>query len=80
MSERITGTAKWFSNERGYGFVVADNDPDEQEYFVHYSYINMDGYKTLRAGQRVTFVLAHAEQGIQAHDVVPEQTAQAAEG
>jgi len=73
MSERVVGTVKWFSNERGYGFVLVDNDPDEQEYFVHYSYINMDGYKTLRAEQRVSFVLTDTDRGIQAHDVKPEE-------
>jgi CspA family cold shock protein len=72
MSERITGTAKWFSNERGYGFVLIDGDPDEQEYFVHYSYIVMEGYKTLRAGQSVSFALVDTDRGVQAHDVQPE--------
>jgi len=72
MSERIDGTVKWFSNERGYGFVIADDDPDDAEYFVHYSYIDMDGYKTLRAGQRVSFVLVSTDRGIQAQEVKPE--------
>ena len=70
--ERITGTVKWFSNERGYGFVLINDDPDETEYFVHYSYIDMEGYKTLRAGQNVSFVLADTDRGIQAHDCQPE--------
>lgn len=72
MSERVIGTVKWFSNERGYGFLLMDNDPEEKEYFVHYSYVDMKGYKTLRAGQKVSFVLASTDRGIQAHDVVPE--------
>lgn len=72
MSERITGTVKWFSNERGYGFLLMDNDPDEKEYFVHYSYIEMANYKTLRAGQKVSFVLVNTDRGIQAHEVKPE--------
>ena len=72
MSGRITGTVKWFSNERGYGFIVIDDDPDETEYFVHYSYIVMEGYKTLRAGQVVSLILADTDRGIQAHDVSPE--------
>lgn len=72
MSERIDGTVKWFSNERGYGFVIADDDPDDSEYFVHYSYIDMEGYKTLRAGQRVSFVLVSTDRGIQAQEVKPE--------
>ena len=60
------------SNERGYGFLLIDDDPDEKEYFVHYSYVNMDGYKTIRAGQKVSFVLVDTERGVQAHDVQPE--------
>jgi len=74
MSERITGTVKWFSNERGYGFLLVDGDLDEKEYFVHYSYINMENYKTLRAGQAVSFVLVDVpDRGVQAHDVLPEE-------
>ena len=73
MSERINGTVKWFSNERGYGFLLIDDDPDETEYFVHYSYVNMDGYKTIRAGQKVSFILVDTDRGIQAHDVCPEE-------
>lgn len=72
MSERLTGTVKWFSNERGYGFVLIDDDEEQQEYFVHYSYIDMEGYKTLRAGQKVTFALVDTDRGVQAHEVVPE--------
>ncbi len=71
MSERVTGTVKWFSNERGYGFLLMDDDPEEKEYFVHYSYVDMKGYKTLRAGQAVSFVLVSTDRGIQAHEVVP---------
>jgi CspA family cold shock protein len=71
MSERVTGTVKWFSNERGYGFLLMNDDPEEKEYFVHYSYVDMKGYKTLRAGQAVSFVLVNTDRGIQAHDVVP---------
>lgn len=73
MSERIIGTVKWFSNERGYGFVTIDDDVEEKEYFVHYSYIKMDGYKTLRAGQKVSFALVQTDRGIQAHDVMVEE-------
>jgi len=69
MSERVSGSVKWFSNEHGYGFVTVDNDPEGKEYFVHYSYIKMNGYKTLRAGQKVTFVLMETDRGIQAQDV-----------
>lgn len=73
MNDRIIGTVKWFSNERGYGFVVSDDEADETEYFVHFSYIEMDGYKTLRAGQKVSFVLVDTDRGIQAQEITPEE-------
>ena len=57
--------------ERGYGFVLKDGD-ESTEYFVHYSYIQMDGYKTLRAGQNVTFALVETDKGIQAQEIIPE--------
>jgi len=65
------GIVKWFNAERGYGFILKDGNEDE-EYFVHYSYIDMEGYKTLKAGQNVTFELIETEKGIQAQNVVPE--------
>ena len=46
-----TGTVKWFNNAKGYGFVRPDEGGDDL--FVHYSYIQEDGYKTLYAGQNV---------------------------
>ncbi len=73
MNDRIIGTVKWFSNERGYGFVVSDDEADETEYFVHFSYIEMDGYKTLRAGQKVSFALVDTDRGIQAQEITPEE-------
>lgn len=69
MSERINGTVKWFSNDRGYGFCLVDGDDTNTEYFVHYSSIDMDGYKTLRAKQPVTFVLKRTDKGVQATEV-----------
>jgi len=53
-----TGTVKWFNNTKGYGFILPDNG--EGDIFAHYSAIDMDGYKTLKAGQTVRF---EAEQG-----------------
>lgn len=70
MSERITGEVKWFANNRGYGFVLIDGNPDA-EYFVHFTSIKMDGYKTLKAGQKVSFELMETEKGIQAVNVEP---------
>jgi CspA family cold shock protein len=69
--ERVSGIVKWFNAERGYGFVLKEGD-ESTEYFVHYSYIDMQGYKTLRAGQKVTFVLVETDKGIQAQEVIPE--------
>lgn len=69
MSEK--GIVKWFNAERGYGFILKDGNEDE-EYFVHYSYIDMEGYKTLKAGQNVTFDLIETEKGVQAQNVAPE--------
>jgi len=53
-----------------YGFVLKDGD-ESTEYFVHFSYIQMDGYKTLRAGQKVEFTLVETDKGIQAQEITP---------
>lgn len=70
--ERFEGFVKWFNADRGYGFIKKDGDPEDKEYFVHYSYINMEGYKTLKANQRVSFILVDTDKGVQAQDVIPE--------
>ena len=64
--DRVAGKVKWFSNERGYGFLLVDGDENKKEYFVHFSSIAMDGYKTLKPGQSVTFELTDTDKGIQA--------------
>jgi len=66
----VSGTVKWFNAERGYGFLFKEGD-EETEYFVHYSYIEMEGYKTLKAGQDVEFEIVETDKGIQAHNVKP---------
>lgn len=68
-NDRVNGIVKWFSNDRGYGFCLVDGDSAQIEYFVHYSAISMDGYKTLKAKQPVTFVLKETDKGIQATEV-----------
>jgi CspA family cold shock protein len=68
MSERFEGVVKWFNNERGYGFINKEEDETE-EYFVHFSSIDMEGYKTLKTGQPVEFELKETDKGIQAVDV-----------
>ncbi|MED5238370.1 MAG: cold shock domain-containing protein [Pseudomonadota bacterium] len=59
-----TGRVKWFNNAKGYGFVR----PDEggEDLFVHYSYIQMDGYKSLKAGQPVEYEVQPANKGFHA--------------
>jgi cold shock protein len=57
------GTVKWFNSEKGYGFIAVDNGPDV---FVHFSAIQMDGYKSLEDGQRVEFEVTQGNKGPQA--------------
>ena len=61
------GTVKWFSNEKGYGFIEREQGEDV---FVHFSAIGMDGYKTLTEGQRVEFEIVQGQKGLQAANVV----------
>ena len=63
-----TGTVKWFSNEKGYGFIQQDGGEDV---FVHFSEIQIDGYKSLSEGQRVEFEVAQGNKGLQASGVRP---------
>ncbi len=60
------GTVKWFNSEKGYGFIAVDGGPDV---FVHFSAIQMDGYKLLEDGQRVEFEIATGQKGPQAEQV-----------
>lgn len=62
------GIIKWFNNEKGYGFINGDKDED---IFVHYSSIKIDGYKTLSEGEEVSFQLIKTEKGLQATNVIP---------
>ena len=66
MSERITGTVKWFSTEKGYGFIQREQGNDV---FVHYSAIQGEGFKTLHEGQRVEFMVEQSPRGPQAANV-----------
>ena len=61
------GTVKWFSNEKGYGFIEREQGEDV---FVHFSAIAMDGYKTLTEGQRVEFEIVQGQKGLQAANVM----------
>jgi cold shock protein len=60
------GTVKWFNSEKGYGFIAVDGG---QDVFVHFSAIQMDGYKSLEDGQRVEFEIAQGQKGPQAENV-----------
>jgi CspA family cold shock protein len=66
MSDRIIGTVKWFSDPKGYGFIQQEDGPDV---FVHFSAIEMDGYKTLKEGQQVEFTIEEGPKGPQAANV-----------
>ena len=60
-----TGVVKWFNNDKGYGFVMLD-DVEQSEVFVHHSAIDMEGFKTLKHGQRVEFSLYYGPKGLTA--------------
>ena len=63
------GTVKWFSNEKGFGFIERGNG--EADVFVHFSAISGDGYKSLTEGQRVSFEVVQGDKGLQAANVTP---------
>ncbi|MEV0369074.1 cold-shock protein [Streptomyces sp. NPDC050636] len=60
------GTVKWFNGEKGYGFIAVDGG---QDVYVHYSAIDMDGFKALEEGQRVEFEVSQGQKGPQADRV-----------
>lgn len=62
-----TGTVKWFNDTKGFGFIA----PDEggEDLFAHYSSINMDGFKTLKEGQKVAFDVTEGPKGKQASNI-----------
>ncbi len=62
-----TGIVKWFNNAKGYGFVTPDEG--EQDVFIHFSAIEMEGYKTLREGQKVSFEISEGPKGLHAANV-----------
>jgi CspA family cold shock protein len=62
------GTVKWFSNEKGYGFIEREGEDDV---FVHFTAIAGEGYKSLTEGQRVEFDVVEGQKGLQAANVTP---------
>lgn len=69
-----TGQVKWFNNAKGFGFILPDDGGDDL--FVHYSSIEMDGYKTLKAGQTVSFEVIEGPKGLHATKIVPMDSEQ----
>lgn len=68
MAEEVTGVVKWFSNQKGYGFITRDNGG--KDVFVHHSAIVGEGYKALAEGQKVKFQIVQTDKGDQASNVV----------
>ena len=62
------GVVKWFNNTKGYGFIAPEEGED---LFVHYSSIQVEGYRTLKGGQRVAFEVQNGEKGAHAINVSP---------
>jgi cold shock protein len=62
-----TGTVKWFSNDKGYGFITPDEG--SEDLFVHFSAIGGSGFKTLEEGAKVSFEVTQGQKGPQATDV-----------
>ena len=63
----LKGTVKWFNNQKGYGFIQDDNGKD---IFVHYTGLDMEGFRSLDEGNKVEFDLVEGEKGLQASHVV----------
>ena len=63
----VSGKVKWFNNAKGYGFILADGR--DEDLFAHSSAIQMDGYKTLKAGQPVSFDIIQGPKGLHAVNI-----------
>ncbi len=68
MSDRQTGTVKWFNDAKGFGFISRENGEDV---FVHFRAIQGTGFKSLQEGQKVSFTVVTGPKGLQADEVQP---------
>ena len=66
MSERQSGTVKWFNDAKGFGFIEREQGEDV---FVHFRSIRGEGYRTLKQGAQVEFAISETDKGFQAEDV-----------
>jgi CspA family cold shock protein len=66
MSNRQNGTVKWFNDEKGFGFITPESGPD---LFVHFRAIEGNGFKSLKEGQKVSFIAVQGQKGMQADQV-----------
>jgi CspA family cold shock protein len=68
MGDKVTGLVKWFDARKGYGFINAKGY-GEKDIFIYWDQINMQGYKTLKTGQKVTVEVIETDKGLQAKNV-----------
>ena len=68
MAEQVTGTVKWFNDEKGFGFIAQEGGKDV---FVHFSAIQGSGRRSLKEGQKVTMTMTSGQKGPQAENVNP---------
>ena len=67
--ETVSGIVKWFNDDKGFGFIEQEGGPDV---FVHHSAIQMEGFKSLREGQKVTMEVTQGQKGPQADNVTAD--------
>ncbi len=72
-----TGQVKWFNNAKGFGFILPDGGGGDL--FAHYSAITMEGYKTLKAGQAVSFDIIEGPKGLHAANIMPVKDSERSE-
>ena len=68
--QRVSGTVKWFNDDKGFGFIERE---DGKDVFVHHSAIAMEGFKSLKEGQKVTMEVTMGAKGPQAENVMPAE-------